>query len=98
MKFSGFEIRASRLLFPLTPHTFSFRQPFACTDLPVKNLRAALQTKGRRMMSGVDEKPIVNIPSLEELEQMVLESLRQEVSPASQNETQPYSWEDFIDN
>jgi len=29
---------------------------------------------------------------------MVLESLRQEVSPASQNETQPYSWEDFIDN
>ncbi len=49
-------------------------------------------------MSGLDEKPIVNIPSLEELEKMVLESLRQEISPASQNETQSYSWEDFIDN
>lgn len=49
-------------------------------------------------MSDTDRDPVVNIPSLEEFEKMVLESLRQDASSISPHETNSYSWEDFIDN
>lgn len=49
-------------------------------------------------MSSADPKPIVKIPSLEELEKMVLESLRKEASSVLPSSAVSYSWEDFIDN
>ncbi|MDA8308079.1 MAG: hypothetical protein M0Z81_14805 [Deltaproteobacteria bacterium] len=49
-------------------------------------------------MSSADSKPIVKIPSLEELEKMVLDSLQQEASSVLPSSAVSYSWEDFIDN
>ncbi len=48
-------------------------------------------------MCGAEDKPVVSIPSLEELEKQVIKKLREEASGVP-SEPEARSWEDFIDN